>query len=63
MSLKLLVNDVNLWGDFLSELDKRITDCYKKLEQVNDINEVFRTQGEVQALRKLQKLRDKVNSE
>jgi len=63
MSLKLLVNDVNLWGDFLSELDKRITDCYKKLEQVNDINEVFRTQGEIQALRKLQKLRDKVNSE
>ena len=63
MSLKLLVNDVNLWGDFLSELDKRITDCYKKLEQVNDINEVFRTQGEVQALRKLQKLRDKVNSD
>jgi hypothetical protein len=63
MSLKLLVNDVNLWGDFLSELDKRITDCYKKLEQVNDISEVFRTQGEIQALRKLQKLRDKVNSE
>jgi hypothetical protein len=63
MSLKLLVNDVNLWGDFLSELDKRITDCYKKLEQVNDINEVFRTQGEIQSLRKLQKLRDKVNSE
>lgn len=63
MSLKLLVNDVNLWGDFLSELDKRIMDCYKKLEQVTDINEVFRTQGEVQALRKLQKLRDKVNSE
>jgi hypothetical protein len=63
MSLKLLVNDVNLWGDFLSELDKRIADCYKKLEQVNDINEVFRTQGEIQALRKLQKLRDKVNSE
>ena len=63
MSLKLFVNDVNLWGDFLSELDKRIMDCYKKLEQVTDINEVFRTQGEVQALRKLQKLRDKVNSE
>ncbi len=63
MSLKLLVNDVNLWGDFLSELDKRIVDCYKKLEQVADINEVFRTQGEIQALRKLQKLRDKVNSE
>ena len=63
MSLKLLVNDVNLWGDFLSELDKRIIDCYKKLEQVTDINEVFRTQGEIQALRKLQKLRDKVNSE
>jgi len=63
MSLKLFVNDVNLWGDFLSELDKRITDCYKKLEQVSDINEVFRTQGEIQSLRKLQKLRDKVNSE
>ena len=61
MSLKLLVNDPKLWPEFLAELDTMIQLCYKTLEQVKDPIEIYRAQGELLSLRKLQKLRDKVN--
>ena len=63
MSLKPLVNSKELWTDFQDELDRRIQECYKKLEQVTDMVSVHQTQGEIIALRKLHKLRDKVNAE
>ena len=63
MSLKLLVNDPKLWPEFLTELDTMIQLCYKTLEQVKDPVDIHRAQGELLALRKLQKLRDKVNAE
>lgn len=62
MSLKLLVNDPKLWPEFLTELDTMIQLCYKTLEQVKDPVDIHRAQGELLALRKLQKLRDKVNA-
>lgn len=62
MSLKPLVNNHELWTDFLQELDVRINVCYKRLEQLSDPVEIYRAQGEVQALRKLEKLREKVNA-
>jgi TATA-binding protein-associated factor Taf7 len=62
MSLKPLVNNHELWTDFLQELDTNIQRCYKKLEQLSDPVEVYRAQGEIQALRKLEKLREKVNA-
>ena len=63
MNLKPFVNNKELWTDFLTELDKRIQECYKKLEQITDPTSFYHAQGEIQALRKLQKLRDKVNAE
>jgi hypothetical protein len=63
VSLKLLVNDPKLWPEFLTELDTMIQLCYKTLEQVKDPVDIHRAQGELLALRKLQKLRDKVNAE
>lgn len=63
MSLKLLVNDPKLWPEFLTELDNMIQSCYKTLEQVKDPIDIYRAQGELLTLRKLQKLRDKVNAE
>ena len=63
MNLKPFVNNKDLWEDFKQELDNRIQGCYKKLEQVSDMTEVYRTQGEIQALKNLLKLRDKVNAE
>lgn len=63
MNLKPFVNNRELWNDFLTEIDKRIQECYKKLEQSTDQISLYHAQGEIQALRKLQKLRDKVNAE
>jgi hypothetical protein len=62
MNLKPFVNDKDLWQDFLEELSLRIEACHKRLEQSVDPVDLYRTQGEIAALRKLQQLRDKVNS-
>jgi len=62
MNLKPFVNDKDLWEDFVSELDSRIQACYKCLEQHVAQVDIYRTQGEIVALNKLKKLRDKVNA-
>jgi hypothetical protein len=63
VNLKPFVNNKELWVDFQQELANRIQACYKKLEQVTDTVDIYRTQGEIQALKNLMKLRDKVNAE
>ena len=63
MNLKPFVNNKELWVDFQQELANRIQASYKKLEQVTDTVDIYRTQGEIQALKNLMKLRDKVNAE
>jgi hypothetical protein len=61
MSLKLLVNNKDVWEAFLEEVDERVEFAHKQLEQASTMEDMFRLQGEVRALRKLYKLRDKVN--
>lgn len=61
MNLKPFVNDKYLYDDFLKELDDRISLFQKTLEQSNSMEEVYRSQGAIAALRKLKLLRDKVN--
>jgi hypothetical protein len=61
MSLKGIVNDKPLWDSLTEELDKRIADAHKSLEAAILIEDVYRHQGEIRALRKLKQLRDKVN--
>jgi hypothetical protein len=63
VNLKPFVNNKELWVDFQQELANRIQASYKKLEQVTDTVDIYRTQGEIQALKNLMKLRDKVNAE
>lgn len=62
MNLKPFVNNKDLWEDFLLELQDRINACHKTLEQVKEPTEVYRTQGEIIALRKLWQLRTAVNA-
>lgn len=62
MNLKPLVNDKVLWTDFLEEMDQRIMDAYRGLEQASDLVTVYRYQGEIAALKKLKYLREKVNN-
>tara|TARA_R110000796_G_scaffold2044_8_gene8155 strand:- start:3404 stop:3592 length:189 start_codon:yes stop_codon:yes gene_type:complete len=61
MNLKPLVNDKHLYDDFLEELRDRIRIAQASLEIVTETSDVFRCQGEIKALRKLLKLREKVN--
>jgi cytochrome P450 len=62
MSLKLLVNNPDIWKSLVSELEERIELAHKNLEQMNAVEELYRMQGEARAYRKLLNLRDKVNA-
>jgi hypothetical protein len=62
MSLKLLVNNPDIWKPLVSELEERIELTHKNLEQMNAVEELYRLQGEARAYRKLLRLRDKVNA-
>ena len=63
MSIKLLVNNKDIWESFLEEVKDRIQTVHKQLEQTSETEELYRLQGEVRALRRLEYLRDKVNGQ
>jgi hypothetical protein len=62
MSLKLLVNNPDIWKALLAELEEQIELTHKNLEQMNAVEDLYRLQGEARAYRKLLRLRDKVNA-
>ena len=61
MILKSLVNNKELWLAFLEEIDERITFAHKQMEQAQEPNQLYRLQGEIQALRRMKQLREKLN--
>lgn len=63
MSLKAFVNNKPDWDAFCEMLDEEIGLYHKRLEQSNSDLELYRTQGCIQALRKLKYLRDKLNGQ
>lgn len=62
MSLKLLVNNPDIWNAFLKELEVKISIHQKTLEGTDEPIHMYREQGAIRALKRLQKLRDDVNS-
>ena len=62
MSLKLLVNNPDIWKSLVSELEERLELTHKNLEQISAAEDLYRLQGEARAYRKLLNLRDKVNA-
>lgn len=60
-NLKALVNDKQLWDAFCEMLDEKISMAHRKLENAQDIEVVYRAQGEVATLRRLKYLRDELN--
>ena len=60
-NLKPLVNDKPLWDSFLKEMDTRLADTHRAMEQADDSHTLYRLQGQATALRKLKQLRDYVN--
>lgn len=61
MSLKLFVNNPDLWNAFNEEVDEYIEFVHKNMEQMEKSEDLYRLQGEARAYRKLKRLRDKVN--
>lgn len=60
-NLKSFVNDKRLWDAFTDMLDEKIDLAHRKLENAQEIELVYRAQGEVATLRRLKYLRDEVN--
>jgi len=60
-NLKPLVNDKTLWEAFQQELDKRLADTHRAMEQADGPNSLYRLQGQATAFRKLRQLREYVN--
>lgn len=60
-NLKPLVNDKALWESFLAELQDRLDDVHKQMEQAQTVDDLFRLQGQAACLNKFKYLRDKVN--
>jgi len=61
MIVKKLVNDKPLWDSFIEILNEKIGVSQRKLEQETNIENVYRAQGEIAALRRLTFLRDEIN--
>ncbi len=59
--LKGMLNSPNLWDAFVAKLDYDIEQQQRKLEQATDLQEVFRAQGAINALRHLKYLKDEIN--
>jgi len=60
-NLKPLVNDKALWESFLQEIQDRLNDVHRDMEQATDTNDFLRLQGQAACLNKFKFLRDKVN--
>ena len=53
MKIKKLVNDKPLWDSFIEILNEKIEVSQRKLEQETNIENMYRAQGEIAALRRL----------
>ena len=62
MSLKKLVNDKELYEEFLKHVDGLIYLQHKQMEQATEPVVFYRAQGAVTTLRKLKLLREQVNN-
>jgi hypothetical protein len=60
-TLKPFVNNPELYNSFLEEIGIRLDKVHKRLEQITDVEELYRAQGEIRVLRSLLLLREHVN--
>ena len=61
MNLKQLVNNKELWDNFVEYLDHTIGQQHKAMEQADDNIMLHRAQGAIATLRRLKYLRDEMN--
>jgi len=59
--LKGLLTTPHQWDAFVEMLDYQVEQQRRKLEQTTDMNEMFKAQGAIAALRQLKYLKDEIN--
>jgi hypothetical protein len=60
-TLKPFVNNPELYNPFMEEITKRIEKVHRRLEQISEVEEMYRAQGEIRTLRSMLRLRDDIN--
>ena len=60
-TLKPFVNNPELYNPFLEEIVSRIDKVHNRLEQISEVEELYRAQGEIRVLRSMLRLRDDIN--
>ena len=60
-SLKQLVNNKELYDEFLKHMDDLIDTQHRQMEQASEPAVFYRAQGAINTLRKLKLLREQVN--
>lgn len=60
-SLKQLVNNKELYDEFLKHMDDLINIQHRQMEQASEPAVFYRAQGAINTLRKLKLLREQVN--
>jgi|TARA_R100000315_G_C5224742_1_gene136031 hypothetical protein len=60
-TLKPFVNNPELYNPFLEEIINRINKVHKRLEQISEVEELYRAQGEIRVLRAMLRLREDIN--
>ena len=60
-TLKPFVNNPELYNPFLEEIVRRIEKTHKRLEQISEVEELYRAQGEIRVLRAMLRLREDIN--
>ncbi len=60
-TLKPFVNNPDFYTPYIEEVAERIAFTHVALEQSRELDEIYRLQGEIRALRSLLKLREKIN--
>ena len=60
-TLKPFANNPELYNPFLEEIVKRIEKTHKRLEQISEVEELYRAQGEIRTLRAMLRLREDIN--
>jgi hypothetical protein len=57
-----MLNSPHVWEAFVEKLEYDIEQQQRKLEQATDLQEVFKAQGAIAALRHLKYLKDEINA-
>jgi hypothetical protein len=60
--LKGMLNSPHMWDAFVDKLDYDIAQQQRNLEQATDLQQLFKAQGAIAALRHLKYLKDEINS-